>query len=162
MSVKAIPEGYHSITPHLVLNDTNAAIDFYKKAFSAEELFRMPGPGGQGVMHAEIRIGNSPVMMADEWPGQGPKSPKTLGGTTATIHIYVENVDKAFEQAVAAGAKTEMPPMDMFWGDRYAKVSDPFGVSWSIATHTRDMTPQEIEKGAEAFFASMKDQPCDK
>lgn len=158
--VKAIPEGFHTVTPHLVLNDAGAAIEFYKKAFGAEEICRMPGPGGQGVMHAEIRIGNSHIMLADEWPGMILKSPRTLGATTFTIHLYVENVDQAFEQAVAAGATAEMPPSDMFWGDRYGKLSDPFGHTWGIATHIKDMTPEEIGKAAEAFFSQA--QPCDK
>jgi uncharacterized glyoxalase superfamily protein PhnB len=158
--VKPIPEGYHTVTPHLILNDTGAALDFYKKAFGAEEICRMPGPGGKGVMHAEIRIGNSALMLADEWPGMGTKSPKSLGGASSTIHLYVENVDKAFEQAVAAGATPEMPPSDMFWGDRYGKLTDPFGVSWSVATHIKDMTPEEIGKAADAFFSQA--EPCDK
>lgn len=160
--VRPIPEGYHTITPHLVLNDSNSAIQFYQKAFGAEEIFRMPGPGGKGVMHAEIRIGNSPIMLNDEFPGMGTKSPKSLGGTTFTIHLYVDDVDKAFERAVAAGAKVEMPVSDMFWGDRYGKLSDPFGYHWSIATHTKDLTAEEIDKAAQEFFSNPQSEPCEK
>lgn len=160
--VRPVPEGYHTITPHLVLNDSNSAIQFYQKAFGAEEIVRIPGPGGKGVMHAEIRIGNSPIMLNDEFPGMGTKSPKSLGGTTFTIHLYVDDVDKAFERAVAAGAKVEMPVSNMFWGDRYGKLSDPFGYHWSIATHTKDLTAKEIGKAAQEFFSNPQNEPCEK
>ncbi|MBI4161449.1 MAG: VOC family protein [Acidobacteria bacterium] len=160
--VKAIPDGWHTVTPHLVLNDTAAALGFYKKAFGAEEINRMPGPGGHGVMHAEVRIGNSMIMMADEYPSLGHRSPKSMGGTTFTIHLYVEDVDRVFDRAVKAGCKVEMPVSDMFWGDRYAKLLDPFGHRWSIATHTQDLTPKEIEKGAAEFFAKAGSEPCEK
>lgn len=152
---KPIPDGFHSITPHLVCRDAAKSMEFYTKAFGAEEVVRMPGPGGQGVMHAEMRIGNSLFMIADENPAMACKSPLTFGGSPVTIHLYVEDVDKAFERATKAGAKPVMPPMDMFWGDRYGQVSDPSGHVWSIATHTKDMTPAEMGKAAEAFFASM-------
>ena len=142
-----IPPGYHSITPYFTVKDAAKAIDFYKRAFGAEEMIRMPGPGG-GVMHAEIRIGDSIVMLGDESPMAGCKSPQSLGGTSMGLHLYVKDVDSAFNKAVAAGAKVTMPPTDMFWGDRYGKLTDPFGHEWSIATHTKDLTPEEIERGA--------------
>ncbi len=154
---KPIPEGYHSITPHMVISDTGKAIEFYKKAFGAEELFRMPGPGGQGVMHAEIKIGDSVVMMCDEMPQAGRwKAPESLNGTSVCLHIYVADVDKAFQRAIDAGATATMPVMDTFWGDRYGKLTDPFGHEWSIATHKLDLTPEEITKGAEECFKNME------
>jgi len=156
--VQPIPDGFHSVTPHLVVNDGKKAIDFYKKAFGAEEVMCMPGPGGQGVMHAEVKIGNSIVMLCGEFPGMDhTKAPSTLKGTTASFNIYVENADKAFEKAVTAGATVTMPLMDMFWGDRYGKVRDPFGHEWGIMTHIEDVSPEECGKRAEEFF---KSQPC--
>lgn len=151
-SVSPIPCGFHSVTPHLVVKGAGAAIDFYKQAFGAEELFRMPGPDGQSVMHAEIKIGDSVVMLADEWPGMETQAPSSLKGTTVVIGLYVRDTDAAFNQAVAAGASPLMPPADMFWGDRYAKVQDPFGHSWSIATHKEDVPPDEMAKRAAAAF----------
>ncbi len=154
MAVKPIPDGFHTVTPHLVIKDAAAAIDFYKKAFGAEEIARMPGPGGQGVMHAEIKIGDSMIMMCDEFPGMdNPKSPKSLNGTTITLMLYVKDVDSAFQRAVGAGATVSMPVTDMFWGDRYGKVSDPFGHEWAIATHKEDLTLEEIGKRAAEFFS---------
>ncbi len=152
---KAIPDGFTTITPHLVCKDALKAIEFYKKAFSAEQINLMPGPGGQGVMHAMLKIGNSFLMLCDEFPGcDGFVSPASVGNkTTVTIHIYVEDVDKAHKQAVDAGATATMPPMDMFWGDRYGKVRDPEGHEWSIATHTRDMTEAEMAAEMEKMFA---------
>ncbi|MFQ5694656.1 MAG: VOC family protein [Terriglobia bacterium] len=155
MAAKPIPEGYHTLTPYLVIKGAAQAIDFYKKAFGAEELFRMPGPDGKTVMHAEIKIGDSIVMLSEEFPGQGPPSPESLGGTPASILIYHEDVDAAFDRAVKAGSKSEMEPQDMFWGDRWGKLKDPFGHSWQVATHKEDLTPEEIGKRAEQFFASM-------
>ena len=160
-SVQAIPAGYHTVTPYIIVSDASAAIDFYARAFGAVEQARIQAPGGP-VMHAEIRIGNSPIMLNDEFPGMGTKSPKSLGGTTFTIHLYVDDVDKAFDRAVAAGGKVEMPVSDMFWGDRYGKLSDPFGYHWSIATHTKDLTPEEIGKAAQAFFSNPQNEPCEK
>lgn len=149
-----IPDGYHTLTPHLICRNAGQAIDFYKKAFGAEELMRMPGPGGS-VMHAEVKIGDSIVMIADENPQWDCKSPLALQGTPVTLHLYVENVDQAFDRAIKAGAKEKMGVMDMFWGDRYGQVVDPYGHTWSLATHTKDMTPAEIGKAQQEFFASM-------
>ncbi|MCG8408775.1 MAG: VOC family protein [Phycisphaerales bacterium] len=160
MAAKPIPDGYRSVTPYLIVNDGNAAIDFYKKAFGAEEVMRMPGPDGQSVMHAELRIGDSVVMLAQEFPGAGCKAPKSLNGTTCNIHLYVEDCDAAYSKATGAGATATMPLMDAFWGDRYGKVTDPFGHEWSIATHKEDLTPEQIQKGAEEFFASMGSGGC--
>ncbi len=157
-NVNPIPEGYHTITPHLVIRNAGEAIEFYKEAFGAEEICRMPGPDGKTIMHAEIKIGNSMLMMADEMPQPGGhKSPQTLNGTTVNLCLYVEDCDKVFYRAVEAGASPIMPPADMFWGDRYGKVADPFGHEWAIATHKQDLTPEEIGKGAEAFFSQMGD-----
>src|SRR5262249_19477473 len=122
--VKAIPEGFHTVTPGLVVNDGARAIDFYKKAFGAEEIARMTGPDGRSVMHAELKIGNSMIFLGDEMPAMNAISPKTLKGSPITLHLYVEDVDAAFKRAVAAGATVEMPVADMFWGDRYGKVTD--------------------------------------
>ena len=152
---KNIPEGFRSVTPMLVLKDARKAVDFYKKALGAEELMVLPGPDGKGVMHAEVRIGNSIVMMGEECPGAPCKSAETMGGSPVSFYIYVENVDQAFKVAVAAGAEVEMPVQEMFWGDRMGSVRDPFGYSWSLATHTRDLTPEEICKGAQEAFAQM-------
>lgn len=155
-NVNPIPEGFHTVSPHLVVKDAGAAIDFYTKAFGAKEMYRMPGPDGKSVMHAEIRIGDSPVMLASEWPGDGmPKSPETLGGTGVTIHLYVEDVDKLFKQATDAGATPTMPPMDAFWGDRYGKLKDPFGHDWGIATHIEDVPPEEMPERMAKAFANM-------
>ena len=149
--VAPIPEGFHTVTPHLVVAGCAEAIAFYTKAFGAGERFRMPGPNGK-CMHAEIQIGDCVIMMADEMPEMACHSPKALGGSPVALHIYVEDVDGMFQRAVGAGATPVMPPADMFWGDRYARVTDPFGHTWAIATHVRDLTPEEIEAGmAEAM-----------
>jgi uncharacterized glyoxalase superfamily protein PhnB len=152
---KAIPEGFHTITPIFVFKDARKAIEFYKRAFGAEELFAMPGPDGKGVMHAEIRIGNSIIMMGEENPHELCKSAETIGGSPVSFYIYVEKVDEAFRTALAAGAASGMPVQDMFWGDRAGTVQDPFGHKWTLATHIKDLTPQEIQRGAQAFFAHM-------
>lgn len=143
--VKAVPEGYSTVTPHLVCKGAAKAIEFYTKAFGAVERFRMPGPGGI-VMHAEIQIGDSIVMLADEFPEQGARSPLSIGGTPVVLLIYTENVDAAFKRATDAGATAILPPTDMFWGDRYSKLADPFGHQWSIATHVEDVAPEEMMK----------------
>ncbi len=143
--VKAIPEGMHSITPHLVCEGASDAIAFYKKAFGAIELSRMPGPGGK-IMHAALRIGDSTIMLVDDYPDWGSLGPKALKGTPVTLHMYVADVDAAFARAVDAGATVKLAVADMFWGDRYGQVVDPFGHHWSLATHTRDMTPEQMDK----------------
>jgi PhnB protein len=152
---KAIPDGYHSVTPYLTVRNASEAIDWYKRAFGAEEVMRMPGPDGKSVMHAEIKVGNSILMLGDEWPTGEQKAPKTLGGTSVGMMIYLPDVDAAFQKAVAAGAKVEMPATDMFWGDRYAKVSDPYGHHWALATHKLDMSPEEIAAGQKEWMAKM-------
>lgn len=145
--VKSIPDGMHSVTPHIVCNGAADAIRFYKKAFNAEELFRLDGPDGK-LMHACIQIGNSRVMMADEFPEWGSLGPKTLKGSPVTLHLYVEDADQAFAQAVDAGATIRMPLANMFWGDRYGMVTDPFGHMWSIATHIKDVSHEEMQMSA--------------
>ena len=152
-AVKAIPEGMHSLTPHLICAGAADAIAFYVKAFNAVELGRMPGPDGK-LIHAMLRIGDSPLMLVDEFPQWGSKSPATLGGTPVSIHLYVENADAAFQQAVDAGASVRMPLADMFWGDRYGVVVDPFGHQWSIATHIKDMSPEEMVAAGKAAMSS--------
>jgi len=142
-----IPPGMHSITPHLVCAGAADAIEFYKKAFNAQEYGRVPGPDGK-LMHALINIGDSMVMLVDEYPEYGSLGPNARNGTSVTLHMYVEDADKQFQQAVDAGCTVRMPLDDMFWGDRYGIVQDPFGHLWSIATHTRDVTPEEIMAGA--------------
>ena len=155
MAVKPIPDGFHTATPYLIVKDAAAAIDFYKKAFGAEEIMRMPGPGGR-IMHAEIKIGDSPIMLGEECPEFGAKSPETLGGTPIGLCLYVEDVDARFKQAVGAGAKATRPVMDQFYGDRSGNVTDPFGHQWTIATHKEDLTVPQIMERFEAF---MKQQP---
>jgi len=152
--VKPIPEGYHTVTPYLTVNDASRAIDFYKRAFGAQETVRMQGPPGK-IGHAELKIGDSIVMLADEMPGSGSRSPQSLGGSTVNIFLYVKDVDAAFRQAINAGAKAETQPADMFWGDRYGKLSDPFGHSWSLATHKEDVAPDELQRRAKAAVPAM-------
>lgn len=144
-SVKPIPEGMHTVTPYLVCAGAAEAIDFYQAAFGAEELSRLPGPDGK-IMHAALRIGNSVVMMTEEAPDWNSLGPQALKGTPVTIHLYVPDVDDCFARAVKAGARQIIPVNDMFWGDRYGVVEDPFGHRWSMATHTRDLTPEELRK----------------
>lgn len=155
--VKPIPEGYHSVTPYLVVNDGARAIDFYQRAFGAKEMVRMDGPGGK-IMHAELKIGDSMIMLADEMPGAGTRSPQSLGGTTVGIFLYFEDVDKVFKQATSAGAKVDMPLSDQFWGDRYGKLSDPFGHSWALATHKEDVKPEEMKKRARQAMEKVSHQ----
>lgn len=153
--VKAIPDGYYTLTPNLTVRQASKAIDFYKKAFGAEEIVRMPGPGGS-IMHAELQIGNSRFMLADEMPEMGSKSPVAFGGSPVGFYVYVENVDAAWKRAVDAGAKPKMPLADLFWGDRVGALEDPFGHKWTLAQHVKDLTPDEVKKGQEAFMAQMK------
>ena len=153
-----IPEGFRTVTPSLVVRDAAKAIEFYKKALGAQELVRMPGPDGK-IMHAEIKIGDSIIFLADEMPQPGsPKSPQTLGGITGTIQLYVPNVDQAFQQAIAAGGKETMAVADQFWGDRWGSFVDPFGQSWGVGTHKEDLTQAEMEQRMQAFFSSMAKQ----
>jgi PhnB protein len=144
-NVKPIPDGYHSVTPYLIIKGAADAIEFYKTSFGATELFRMPAPGGK-VGHAEIKIGDSPIMLADESPEMGHTSPTTLGGTPVTIMIYVEDVDAIFKQAIAAGGEEQKPVQDQFYGDRSGTLKDPFGHVWHVATHTEEVSPEEMEK----------------
>jgi uncharacterized glyoxalase superfamily protein PhnB len=139
----------HTITPHLVCRDAGAAIAFYQKALGAVELARLPGPLGK-LMHALLRIGDSPFMLVDEFSDRGTLGPQSLKGSPVTLHLYVEDVDAAVERAVAAGAKLTMPVADMFWGDRYGTIEDPFGHHWSLATHIRDLSPEEVQAAAKA------------
>jgi PhnB protein len=155
--VKAIPDGYHVVTPYLTVRDAAQAIDFYKKAFGAEQTVRMDSPDGK-VMHAEIRIGDSVVMLGDENPQMGSNSPQTLGGTTAGLMIYSENIDQAFDRAIKAGAKAISPPADMFWGDRYGQLVDPFGHKWSLGQHIRDVSPAEMVKAQEEWMKQQQEQ----
>jgi PhnB protein len=149
---KAVPEGYHTVTPVLTLNDARKAIDWYKKALGAEELGVSTGPDGK-IMHAELRIGDSKLMVND--PVMGNKGPKELGGSPASLWLYVEDCDALFNRAVKAGGKETMPLGDQFWGDRFGSFNDPFGYSWSVATHKEDLTREEIEVRQAEFFEQM-------
>jgi len=154
--VKLIPEGYHSVTPILTLKDSLEAIKFYKKAFGATELGVFPSPDGKSTMHAVIKIGDSIIMMGDESPNQACRSAETLGASPVSFYVYVPNVNEVFMKAVAAGAAETMPVDEMFWGDRCGTLNDPFGYSWTIATHTRDLSEKEVQEGAQSFFAAAK------
>jgi len=144
-NVKPIPEGYASVTPYLYLRGAAKAIEYYKKVFGATEITRMPGPGGR-VMHAEIRIGNSMVMLADESPEMGALSPESLGGVASGLHVYLENVDAVVQKAIDAGGKILRPVQNQFYGDRSGMFSDPFGHRWNVGTHVEDVTPEEMKK----------------
>ena len=143
--VQPIPTGYHSVTPYLIVNNAAAAIDFYKKAFNAVEIMRFPGPGGR-IMHAEVKIGDSPVMLADEMPEEGYVGPQASGGSSVSLHLYVDNVDAYFAQAVAAGATIKRAVEDQFYGDRSGTLADPFGHIWSISTHKEDVSMDEMQR----------------
>ena len=151
MTAKPVPDGYHTATPYLVLQNAASAIEFYKKAFGAVELFRMAGPDGK-VSHAEIKIGDSPIMLADEFPEMNCKSPHSFGGSPVSIMVYVQDVDAFVKQAVAAGAKVITPVENKFYGDRSGSLEDPFGHHWHFATHVEDVLPDELAKRAEAFM----------
>ena len=153
-SKKPIPEGFHSVTPSIVVRDAARAIEFYKKALGAKERMRMAGPDGK-VMHAELQIGDSVIFLGDEMPQSPSKSPQTLGGSTGALHLYVQDVDQAFQKAIEAGGKVAMPVADQFWGDRYGSFVDPFGHVWGLGTHKEDLTNDEVEERAKAFFAQM-------
>jgi uncharacterized glyoxalase superfamily protein PhnB len=150
-TVNPIPQGMHTITPHLVCKDAAAAIEFYKEAFGAVEVMRLPGPNGK-LMHAMVRIGDSPLMLVDEFPDMHVRGPQSLGGSPVTIHLSVVDADAAFKRATAAGATARMPVTDMFWGARYGMVQDPSGHLWSMATQVRELTPEQI-------LEAMKTQP---
>jgi PhnB protein len=146
--VKAIPDGMHTVTPHLICGGAAEAMEFYKKAFNASELGRLSSPQGK-LLHGAIRIGDSTVMLVDEFPDWGALGPKSLKGSPVAMHIYVEDVDAFVAHATAAGAKVTMPLQDMFWGDRYCKLEDPFGHQWSVATHVRDVSRDEMQQAAQ-------------
>jgi uncharacterized glyoxalase superfamily protein PhnB len=148
----AIPKGYHTVTPSLFVAGAAKAIDFYKKALGAQELMRFPGPDGK-IMHAEIKVGDSIIMLADEMPDMGGRGPQSIGGTPVSFFVYGENVDAAWKRAVDAGAKEVVPLADQFWGDRTGCLQDPFGHQWWLAQHVQDLTPEEIRKNAEAQFS---------
>jgi PhnB protein len=152
-TTKPIPEGYHTVTPYLAVGDAAGAIEFYKRAFGAKERGIMPAPDGK-IAHAEIEIGDSLIMLSDQFPQSAAKPPKELGGTTAAIFLYVEDVDSVVQDAVDAGATVTMPPEDQFWGDRFGQVNDPYGHQWQIATHVEDVSPEDMEARAREAFAS--------
>ena len=154
MAVQPVPEGYHTVIPYLAVDNAAEAIDFYRRAFGAKERVRMPGPGDT-VMHAELEIGDSHVMLSDPFPQASTTPPKELGGTSASVFMYVEDIDSVYKQAVDAGATSLMEPDDMFWGDRFGSVQDPFGHSWTIATHIEDLEPEEMQRRSEEFMAQM-------
>lgn len=149
MSVKPIPEGYHSVTPYLIIRGAADAIGFYQKAFGATELFRFPTPDGK-IGHAEIKIGDSPIMLADEYPAMGYNSPQSLGGSPVSLMIYVEDVDTVFNQAIAAGATVREAVSDKFYGDRIGTLTDPFGHVWHVSTHKEDVSIEEMKERAKA------------
>ena len=153
---KPIPDGYHTVTASITFKDCNKAIDFYKKAFGAKALEVIPNLTGKGVMHATLQIGDTTIMMGDEMPNpECGKSAQTMGGSPVSFYIYVPNADASFKQAISAGAKEIMPVQDMFWGDRCGTLKDPFGLQWMIGTHKKDLSKEEVKKGAEEFFAQM-------
>ena len=153
MPAKAIPEGYHSITPYLAVDDASGAIEFYKNAFGAKERLRMPTPDGK-VAHAEVEIGDSLIMLSDPFDQARTKTPSKTGATTVGIFLYSEDVDETYKQALDAGATSASEPEDMFWGDRFASVTDPYGHSWQIATHVKDIEPEEMERLSREAMAS--------
>jgi uncharacterized glyoxalase superfamily protein PhnB len=154
-AVEPIPEGYHTVTTCLTVRGADKAIEFYRKAFGAELLDRMPAPDGKSVMHAILKIGDSRIFIGDEIPGMECRSPESLGGSTSTFYLYVKNADEAFRKAVDAGGTVKKPVMDAFWGDRFGTIADPFGYQWDLATHVEDVPPDELRKRGEAFFKEM-------
>ena len=156
--VKPIPEGYHSVTPYLIVDDAKAAIDFYKTAFGAEEKFRLPM--GDRIGHAEIKIGDSHIMLADEFPDMGHLGPKSRGGATSSIVLYVDDVNSAFPKAIQAGATDTKPLEDQFWGDRMGTLTDPFGHVWSLATNVREVSPEEMQQKMEEFSKQKQSEPA--
>jgi PhnB protein len=158
--VKPIPTGYHTITPMLTVQEVDEAIDFYKRALGADQRARFIGPDGKSTMHAELKIGDSVVMLGGEQAEKGCRSPQTLGGTPVSLYLYVEDADKAFHRATSAGATVAMPIADMFWGDRCGTFVDPFGHQWTVATRKEDLSQEEIQKRGQAFFAQMAGKPA--
>jgi uncharacterized glyoxalase superfamily protein PhnB len=154
-NVKPVPDGYHTLTPMVVFKDARKAIEFYKKALGAKERMCMPGPDGKGVMHAEIQVGDSIIMLGEEMPQQNCKSAQSFGGSPVSFYLYVPDADAAFKKAVDSGASIQMPLQDAFWGDRWGCVTDPFGHTWSLATHKRDIGPEEMKKASAAACAEM-------
>jgi PhnB protein len=154
MAVQPVPEGYHTITPYLAVEDASTAIDFYQRAFGAKEAVRMSGPG-DSIMHAELEIGDSKVMLSDPFPQASTKPPKELGGTSVSILVYVDKIDELYKQAIDAGATSLMEPDDMFWGDRMSSVQDPFGHSWTIMTHVEDVSPEQMEERSKQWQEQM-------
>jgi PhnB protein len=154
MAVKAIPEGYHTPIPYLAVEDAEAAIEYYKEAFGAKERYRMPMPDGK-IAHAELEIAQSILMLSDVFPQATARSPKEIGGTTVSIFVFVEDVDKVVNQAVDAGGTITMEPEDQFWGDRFGTITDPFGHLWGISTHVEDVAPEDMAERAKAAMASM-------
>ena len=152
---KPVPPGFHTITPMLTVREVDKAIDFYERALGAQERLRFLRPDGKSIMHAEIKIGDSIIMLGEERPQKECRGPQTLGGTPVSLYLYVEDVDKAFNRAASAGATVTMPVADMFWGDRCGQLTDPFGHKWMLATHKEDLTTEEIRKRAKGFFAQM-------
>jgi len=152
---KIIPEGYHSINSYLVVRNAAKAIDFYKKAFNAEERFRIPGPDGRTIMHADLKIGDSIFMLTEESTEMKALSPESIGGSPVSLYVYVKDVDAVFNQAVSEGATVLYPVRDQFYGDRSGYLRDPFGHLWSVATHKKDLSPDEVRKAGEAFFREM-------
>lgn len=156
---KPIPSGYHTITPSIIVSNAKAAIEYYKRAFGAEEIMPpMLAPGSNKVLHAELKIGDSPFFITDENPAMGARSPQSVGGTSVSLYIYTPDVDKVFDGAVKAGGKAVMPPADMFWGDRFGTLIDPFGHQWGLATHVEDVSPQDMEKRQAEFFRQQAQQ----
>jgi uncharacterized glyoxalase superfamily protein PhnB len=149
--VKPVPEDFHTISPHLVVRGVAAAVDFYRKAFGAQELYRNFAPGGKSIMHSELLLGDSRFFVNDEFPEHGVLSPPAIGGTPVTLHLYVEDVDAFFTRAVNAGAEVLMPVADCFWGDRFGILRDPFGHKWSVASRLEDLSPAEVQERARAF-----------
>ena len=149
-----VPEGYHTLSPYLAVDDASAAIEYYQRAFGAKERVRMHGPDGK-IGHAELEIGDSIVMLSDPFPQSSSRPPKELGGTTSSVFVYVDNVDELFKQAIDAGATSTMDPENMFWGDRFGSLIDPFGHSWAISTHVEDVSPEEMEERSKAWMAEM-------
>ena len=160
MAVSAIPEGYHSVTPYLTIDGAADAIRFYEQAFGATEVLRMPMPDGTRLAHAEIRIGDSHVMLSDEWPEMGMLGPKSRGGATSSLMIYTEDVDAAFARALAAGATAEREPADQFWGDRMGTLVDPFGHRWTLSTHIEDVSEDEMQRRMAQMFPSAETEPA--